>query len=142
MQTTLENLNETLKKLIEALGIKLPGAMSGLGASASAAADDMNRAFGRVKIPDFGGGRFNPPDGTETSPNPSFATGGYVTKPTMALFGEAGPEYALREPQLKSLIREATGTGGGGMKTVNLVTPNGRVLWTWLLNEAASQGLR
>jgi len=42
-----------------------------------------------------------------------FATGGYVSSPTPALIGEAGPEYVIREDQMKeALVRYASGKRG------------------------------
>ena len=42
-----------------------------------------------------------------------FAKGGYVKKPTEALIGEAGPEYVIREDQMKeAMVRYASGKRG------------------------------
>ncbi len=39
---------------------------------------------------------------------PGFASGGYVTKPTVAVIGEAGPEYVIPEKKLESLTSGKT----------------------------------
>jgi hypothetical protein len=78
-------------------------------------------------------------------PMPAFAEGGYVTRPTIGMVGEAGREYIVPEGKAAGFaqnylagargaaaIPSSTGTGGGGPVTVNLTTgplqqlPDGR----------------
>ena len=39
---------------------------------------------------------------------PKFASGGYVTQPTVAMIGEAGPEYVIPESQLRAALPGGT----------------------------------
>jgi hypothetical protein len=57
--------------------------------------------------------RFDLGASTRSSQIPAMAKGGFVTKPTLSLIGEAGPEYVIPERRLNSLI-------GGGAVTVNV----------------------
>ena len=63
-----------------------------------------------------------------------FATGGYVKKPTEALIGEAGPEYVIREEQMKeAMVRYASGKRGDdvipdGAPSTNINVKTGPVM--------------
>jgi hypothetical protein len=46
---------------------------------------------------------------------PGFASGGVATRPTLGVFGEAGPEAVIPLSQLANIIGNA---GGGGATTV------------------------
>jgi hypothetical protein len=54
-----------------------------------------------------------------------FAEGGYVDRPTKALIGEAGPEYVIREDQMKeALVRYASGRRGEEVTASGSTSPN------------------
>lgn len=54
-----------------------------------------------------------------------YATGGYVKKPTKALIGEAGPEYVIREDQMKeAMTRYASGKRGDAVIPGGSASPN------------------
>jgi TP901 family phage tail tape measure protein len=59
---------------------------------------------------------------------PAFASGGYVTKPTLALVGEAGPEYIIPEAFLKNqngyTLGLPNGFGGAGAPITQNITIN------------------
>ena len=63
-----------------------------------------------------------------------FATGGYVPSPTAALIGEAGPEYVIREDQMKeAMVRYASGKRGDdvipdGAASTNINVKTGPVM--------------
>lgn len=69
MQTTLENLNTTLRELIEALSIKLPQA-------AREGVDGWNREWDRAQRPDPTGPRKEGPDSDYSAPSSRAARGG------------------------------------------------------------------
>ena len=51
---------------------------------------------------------------------PAFANGGFVTKPTLGLFGEKGPEAVIPKRRLDSLLSSAENGGGMGTLTTRI----------------------
>ena len=53
---------------------------------------------------------------------PAFANGGVVDKPTLGIFGEAGPEVLIPKQRLDNLLSgfEGGGTAGGGTLTTRI----------------------
>lgn len=55
---------------------------------------------------------------------PFFAEGGYVTRATAAVIGEAGPEVVAPEPMLRALIREELGRAGPSIVVNGALDPD------------------
>lgn len=81
----------------------------------TAAVQGLGQAMGATGLPSAPAG----------SGVPAFASGGVVSRPTMALMGEAGPEAILPLTRVGGQlgVRAQVGGGGGGM-VVNVYAPN------------------
>jgi TP901 family phage tail tape measure protein len=122
MATAMEGVADILKRIAEAMGVTLPDdAKKG----SEQAADHLRDEFGNLIIPPIripyvyvqegaSPSGFSPPD------IPALAAGGLVTRPTVALIGEKGPE--LITPL--SSIRHA-----GGEQTI-VINLDGRTIAT------------
>lgn len=113
----LDTLNNTLKDILQALKDDLPNAFGGFRRSGEEAADHVTDAFSRIPKRfefDFSGNGFDVD--AEASARalagsvPRLAKGGIVTRPTLALIGEAGPE----------MVTPLTGPGAGGLGVIHL----------------------
>jgi hypothetical protein len=108
-----------------AIEFKVGRSLAGLKGTSQTAADDISKAFGRIKVPEItvpakieldSSALDRIPDdvriqtGFDTSGIPSFGTGAIVHKRTLAFIGESGPEAVVPLPHLPG-ARPAPATG-------------------------------
>jgi hypothetical protein len=90
MKETNKQILDVLILIGDALGAKIPDAFRGLKAPAEQAATDVQHAFDRIEVPPIKIRTIW--EGPGPGEVPSYGTGGIVTRPTLALVGESGPE--------------------------------------------------
>lgn len=123
MMSVNEQILSVLVAIGEALGATIPDALRRMGNTAVSefgrAGDAADRFSNRM--PDLTVGGVGPDTGTFGEPNPGgvpgFAVGGTVTRPTLAMVGEAGTEHILSPAQLQGYMAaaiKAAGVGSGG----------------------------
>lgn len=109
----LDTLNNTLKDILQALKDDLPNAFGGFRRSGEEAADHVTDAFSRIPKRfefDFSGNGFDVDAEAAAAGAPRMAKGGIVTRPTLALIGEAGREAVI----------PLDGPGAGGRGVIHL----------------------
>ena len=107
MKDVNQKILDVLIAIADVFGAKIPEGMRATQRAATETAQDIQREFGNIKIPniqvdvDFNVGKLPNPDFTE-SVRP-LASGGIVRRPTLALVGEAGPEAVIPLSQLANV---------------------------------------
>jgi hypothetical protein len=99
MKSVNQQILDVLLAIADVFGATIPGAMRGLPAAASAAADGMNAAFGKVRPPSVtAGGGVDPNGESWVDGVPGLAGGGIVrARPggTLVRVGEGGQDEAV-----------------------------------------------
>jgi hypothetical protein len=138
-----EKILDVLVAIADVLGADIPAAFRRLGAEARSAADDVTDGLSHIEVPDITIPiNFEPqgglPDSWRTAREiPEMAAGGVVTRPTLALVGEAGPEAVIP----LSRLGPAPATIGRGGDVYLDGRKVGKVMLKHVADEAMYQGL-
>ncbi len=123
MMSVNEQILNVLVAIGEALGATIPDALRRMGNTAVSEFDRAGDAADRFsnRVPDLSTNGGSGDTGTFGEPKPGgvpgFAVGGTVTRPTLAMVGEAGTEHILSPAQLQGYMAaaiKAAGVGSGG----------------------------
>jgi hypothetical protein len=111
VKTAFSNLAYNITHPFEFAKNVLKGVMNGIIRLVNGMIDALNDL--KINVPDWvpkiGGRKF----GLHIPKIPYLAEGGYVARPTLAMIGEAGPEYVVPERKLLALIASGGGSVGG-----------------------------
>ncbi|HVL67205.1 MAG TPA: phage tail tape measure protein [Vicinamibacterales bacterium] len=146
MKSVNEKILDVLLAIGDAFGAKIPDSLRTFQGAAETAARSVERTFQNMQLPEvsipirftggggsleFGGGSYELPE-----PRTQLAKGGIVRRPTVALIGERGPEAVVPLDRY-----DERGGRSTAARQVNLVAPDGRTLWSWMLEQADAEGL-